>query len=168
MIKNQFQRKARLTYLRIIRLRGHPHELALGMAFGICIGMMPIIPFHMITSVAIAIAFGASKITAAAGTWICNPLTVFFIYKSCYDIGTTILGFDHNARLLIPVTEAIVQREYLEAITTMLSGGGMAVATFLLGGIVLGLIFAVPSYFLSFYFFKSVSSWRTSRKPIRA
>jgi uncharacterized protein (DUF2062 family) len=168
MIKNTVHRRLRLIYLRIIRLRGHPQELALGMTFGICIGMMPIIPFHMITAVAIAIAFGASKITAAAGTWICNPVTFYPIYKYCYVIGMFILGFDHNTGLLMPVTRAIDQGNYLKAITTILSGGGMAVVTFLLGGIVLALIVAAPSYLLSFYFFKSVVVWRASRKLIKA
>ena len=158
----------RLIYLKIIRLRGHPHELALGLALGICIGMMPIIPFHMILAVAAAITFGASKITAAAGTWICNPVTVYPIYKYCYVIGAIILGFDHNARLLMPVTGAIGQGNYLEAIRTILSGGGMVVATFLVGGIVLVLIVAVPSYLLSFYFFKGIVAWRKSRKLIKA
>ena len=138
------------------------------MAFGICIGMMPIIPFHMVLAIALAITFGASKITAAAGTWICNPVTVYPIYKYCYLIGTTILGFDHNERLLLPVTGAIGQGNYLEAIRTILSGGGMVVATFLVGGIVLVLIVAVPSYLLSFYFFKGIVAWRKSRKLIKA
>ncbi len=158
----------RLTYLRIIRLRGHPHELALGMAFGVCIGMMPIIPFHMVTAVTLAILFGASKITAAAGTWVCNPITVYPIYKYCYEIGIIILGFDHNARLIRPITEAIGQGDYLEAIRTILSGGSMAVATFLSGGIVIGVIFSVPSYFLSYYFFKNLIAWRKSRKLTNA
>ncbi|MBW1690126.1 MAG: hypothetical protein DRG87_04690 [Deltaproteobacteria bacterium] len=168
MIKNTFHRRARLLYLRIIRLRGQPHELALGMALGICIGMTPTIPFHMITAVAVAIAFGASKLTAAAGTWICNPVTVYPIYRFCYIIGTSFLGFDHNTGLLMPVIGAIDQGKYLDAIKTILSGGGMAVATFLLGGIVLGLIVSVPSYVLFYYFFKNLAAWRTSRKLIKA
>jgi uncharacterized protein (DUF2062 family) len=168
MNKNTLRRRLRLIYLRIIRLRGHPHELALGMAFGIGIGMTPIIPFHMITAVAIAILFRASKITAAAGTWICNPITVYPIYKYCYEIGDIILGFDYHTRLLTPVIAAVGQGEYFKATQTILSGGGMAVATFLLGGIVMGLIFSVPSYLLSYYFFKNLIAWRKSRKPVKA
>jgi uncharacterized protein (DUF2062 family) len=168
MIKNTFHRRARLIYLRVIRLRGHPHELALGIAIGVCIGMMPIIPFHMITAVTVAIAFGASKITAAAGTWICNPVTVYPIYRYCYVIGTFILGFDNNKGLLMPVVGAIDRGEYLEAIETILSSGGITAAVFLLGGLVLGLIVSVPTYFLSYYFFRNLVAWRTSRKLIKA
>ena len=164
----RFNRQFRYIYLRLIRLRGHPHELALGMAFGIFIGMTPTIPFHTIVAIALALAFKASKITAALGTWICNPLTIYFIYNYCYKIGSLILGFDHNTKFLSPVIEAISHGEFLNIITTILGGGGMVVAAFLLGGIVLGLLFAVPSYGISLYFFKAFISWRKSRKLVKA
>jgi len=168
MVKNTVRRRLRLIYLRIRRLRGHPDELALGLAFGIGIGMMPIIPFQTIIAVTLAILFGASKITAAAGTWISNPVTIYPIYKYCYVIGSFMLGFGHRARHLKPVAEAIAQGEYLEVIRIILSGGGKAAATFLLGGMVLGLLMAVPSYVLFYYFFKNLHAWRKSRKSIQA
>ena len=163
-----FNRRFRYIYLRLIRLRGQPHELALGMAFGIFIGMTPTIPFHTIIAIALALAFKASKITAALGTWICNPLTVYFVYKYSYKIGSSILGFEHKTTLLGQVVEAINHGELLNIITTILSGGGMVVLAFLLGGIVLGIVFAIPSYGIFLYFFKAFISWRTSRKLIKA
>jgi uncharacterized protein (DUF2062 family) len=168
MIKSPFERRMRLIYLRTIRLRGHPHELARGMAFGIGIGMMPIVPFHMIAALAIAILFKASKITAVAGTWICNPLTMYPIYRYSYKLGVIILGFDHHTMILMPVTEAIGQGNYLGATQIILSGGTLAVATFLFGGLVLGLLFSAPSYLVFFYFFKYLIAWRTSRKSTKA
>jgi len=164
----RFNRRFRYIYLRLIRLRGHPHELALGMAFGIFIGMTPTLPFHTIVAIALALAFKASKITAVLGTWICNPLTVYLVYKYSYKIGSLILGFDHNTKFLGPVVEAINHGEFLHTITTILGGGGMVVAAFLLGGIVLGLLFAVPSYGIFLYFFKAFISWHKSRKLIKA
>jgi uncharacterized protein (DUF2062 family) len=142
------------------------------MAFGIFMGMTPTIPFHTIIAIALALAFKASKITAkitaAVGTWICNPLTIYFIYNYCYKIGSLILGLDHKTKLLGPVVEAINHGEFLNIITTILGGGGMVVAAFLLGGIVLGILFAVPSYGIFLYFFKAFISWRKSRKLIKA
>jgi len=168
MSKNTVRRRLRFIYLKGLRLRGHPNELALGMALGIGIGMMPIIPFQTMIAVTLAILFGASKITAAAGTWISNPVTVYHVYKYCYLIGSFILGFDHHAKHLKPMARAIGQVEYLEVIKIILSGGSKAVATFLLGGIVLGLLAAVPSYVLSYYCFKNLHAWRTSRKSKKA
>jgi len=151
-----------------MRLRGHPHELALGMAFGIFMGMTPTIPFHIVVAMALALVFKASKITAAVGTCICNPATIYFIYKYCYRIGSFILGFDHNTKTLAPVVQAINDGELFHILTNILGSGGMVVATFLLGGIVLGIIFAIPSYLIFFYFFKAFISWHRSRKLTRA
>ena len=163
-----FNRQFRYIYLRLIRLRGQPHELALGMAFGIFIGMTPTIPFHTIIAVALALVFKASKITAALGTWICNPFTVYLVYKYSYKIGSLTLGFDHRTPILGQIVEAINRGELLTIITTILGGGGMVVAAFLLGGIILGMVVAVPSYGIFLYFFKAFISWRTSRKLIKA
>ena len=163
-----FNRQSRYIYLRLIRLRGQPHELALGMALGIFIGMTPTIPFHTIIAIALALAFKASKITAALGTWICNPLTVYLLYKYSYRIGSLILGFDQKTTLLGQVVEAINRGELLNIIATILGGGGMVVAAFLLGGTILGMVFAIPSYGIFLYFFKAFISWRTSRKLIKA
>ena len=164
----RFNRQFRYIYLRLIRLRGQPHELALGMALGIFIGMTPTIPFHTIVAIGLALSFKASKITAALGTWICNPLTIYFIYNYCYKIGSLILGFDHNTKFLSPVVEAINHGEFLNIIMAILGSGGMVVAAFLLGGIVLGILFAVPSYGIFLYFFKAFISWRKSRKLSKA
>jgi len=164
----RFNRQFRYIYLRLIRLRGHPDELALGMAFGIFIGMMPIIPFQTALALALAIAFKASKITAALGTWITNPVTIYIIYKYCFRVGSFILGYDHNTKILAPVIEAIHNGEVLNSIIKILSAEGIIIAAFIMGGIALGIIFAVPSYFIFFYFFKTFISWRKSRKLTRA
>jgi uncharacterized protein (DUF2062 family) len=159
-----FQRQFQYIYLRVIKLRGHPHELALGMAFGIFIGMLPIIPFHTVAAVALALAFKASKITAAAGVWICNPITIYPVYKYCYIVGSFILGFDYNTKILAPVVGATNSGDLLDTITQILAAGGMVASALLSGGIVLGTVFAVPSYFVFFYLFKTFISWRKSRK----
>ena len=162
--KISFQRKFRYVLLRLLRLKGHPHELALGTAFGIFVGMLPIIPFHMIVAVTLAFAFKASKITAASGTWICNPLTIYHIYKYCFKLGAYIIGFDHNTNFLLPVYEAANSGKHLEMVTAILGNSGIVIASFLLGGIILGIVLALPSYFIFLNLFKAYISWRKSKK----
>jgi len=138
--------------------------LALGMAFGIFVGLMPIVPFQMASAVALAILFKASKIMAAAGTWISNPVTIYPIYKYCYQIGSFILSFDHSTKLFVPIAKALDVGKPLDVVKIILSGGGQVVSAFLLGGMVLGIICAVPLYFLFLYFFKTIYSLRKARK----
>ena len=168
MVKESITRRLRYIYLRLTRLRGDPHELALGMALGIFAGMLPIIPFHALVAVALALAFSASKITAAAGTLICNPVTIYPVYRYAYELGSFILGFDRNAEMLSPVIETIRNEEFLHMITAILSAGGKVAAAFLMGGLTLGIIWAVPSYFIFHYFLKAFIAWRKSRKLIKA
>ena len=126
--------------------------------------MMPTIPFHTIVAVSLALAFKASKITAAAGVWICNPVTIYFVYKYSFSIGSFFLGFDHNTKIVAPVVEAIYRGELFSGATEILGAGGTVVAAFLLGGIVLGVISATPSYPIFFYSLKAFISWHESRK----
>ena len=168
MARNSLNRRFRYIYLRIIRLKGDPHDLALGMAFGIFAGMTPIMPFHMVVAVALALFFRASKITAVAGTWICNPLTIYPIYKYCYHIGSSILGFNANKGILSSVAEMDHALDLLYTMTAVLGAGGKAAVTFLLGGVVLGLAFAIPCYFIFLYLFGAFIAWRSSRKLAKA
>ena len=168
MAKNIFHRRLRYLYLRLMRLRGHPHELALGMALGVFIGMTPTIPFHTILAVAVALPFKASKITAVLGTWICNPVTIYMVYKYAYKTGAFLLGFDQGAIILEPVVHAINRGELLQIAATILGAGGLGATAFFLGGMLLGVVFAAPAYGISFYGFKVFISWRTSRRPIKA
>jgi len=76
----KFNRQVKYYYIRFIRLRGDPHELALGMTFGIFTGMMPIMPFQMALSVGLALLFKGSKITSCLGHLGQQPVElVFFI-----------------------------------------------------------------------------------------
>ena len=168
MVKESITRRLRYIYLSLSRLREDPHELALGMALGIFAGMLPITPLHTVVAVALALAFRASKITAAVGTWICNPITIYPVYKYAYDLGSLILGFDRNAKTLSPVIETIRNEEFLHMITAILSTGGKVAAAFLMGGLTLGIISGVPSYFIFLYLFKVFIAWRKSRKLIKA
>jgi uncharacterized protein (DUF2062 family) len=167
MARNSLNRRFRYVYLRFIRLRGSPHELALGMAFGIFAGMTPIMPFHMVVAVALALVFKASKITSTAGTWICNPLTIYPIYKYCYHIGSSILGLSPNKRILSSVAEMIHAGDLMYMMAAVVEAGSKAAAAFILGGMALGIAFAIPSYFIFLYFFRAFVTWRFSKKLVK-
>ena len=54
----------------------------------------------MLIAVFLAAVFKWSKIAAAGGVWITNPLTAPFIYGSSYLVGAKILGFKIASKLL--------------------------------------------------------------------
>jgi len=161
----KFNRQLKYYYLRFIRLKGEPNELALGMALGVFTGMMPIMPFQIALAVTLAILLKGSKITAAIGTWISNPLNWYLIYFYDYRLGASLLGLPQRKALFSGIIEAMKSgQEPLVIVSKILGEGGAFAAAFLLGGLILGMIFAPPAYFFFLHFFKYVRKWRRQRR----
>lgn len=161
----KFSRQIRYFYLRFIRLRGEPHELALGMALGIFSGMLPIMPFQIALAITLALFFKGSKITAALGTWVTNPLNWYFMYHYSYKIGASVLGLPEGNGVISSVMFSIRQgKEALVIIGKIAGAGGTIVAAFLLGGLIMGFTAAIPSYFIFLRLFQFIRQWRQERR----
>lgn len=146
-------------------MRGEPHELALGMALGIFSGIMPILPFQTAVAVALAMLFKGSKITAALGTWISNPLNWYFLYYYSYKLGVLILGNPEKGHVFSSIMIAIRSGEdSMVILKKILGAGDLFVSTLLLGGLVMAVVAAPPSYFIFLHIFKRIRSWRRTRK----
>ena len=164
----KFRRQIKYYYLRFIRLRGEPHELAIGMAFGVFTGMMPIMPFQTALAIILALFFKGSKITAALGTWVSNPLNWYFVYYYNYKLGAFILGLPKGNKIFSSIMTSIqCGEESMVIVEKILGAGGVVIAAFLFGGLVMGIIFAVPCYFVFLYIFKHIRAWRKLRQEIR-
>jgi len=118
-------------------LRGKPHEIALGMAIGVFIGITPTIPLHTILAVSLALLVRGSKLAAALGVWVGNPLSIPFFYYGSYRIGKLVLGFPG---ISLPEDRSLL---------AMASLGGKIVGAMLLGGVILGIIPAIVAYVLT-------------------
>lgn len=163
-----FPRVIKYYFIRFIRLKGEPPELALGMALGIFSGMMPTIPFHMVSAIAMALIFKGSKITAALGTWVSNPLTWAGLYYFNYKIGAGILGLSENNRGFSSIMETVQQHdEGMVIFTKIISAGSSIVGAFLIGGVIMGIVAAVPSYFIFLKIFRIIKVWRERRRTLK-
>lgn len=164
----KFQRQIKYYYLRLIALRGDPYELALGMAFGVFSGMMPIVPFQTVLAIALSIFFKGSKITAALGTWVSNPLNWYFIYYYSYRLGASIIGLSEKNAVFSSVMTAVRSGEAPMVIVEKIFGAGTAfISAFLLGGLILGIVFGGLCFFIFLPIFKYMRVWRQSRKERR-
>ncbi|SPD72488.1 conserved membrane hypothetical protein [uncultured Desulfobacterium sp.] len=163
-----FERPIRYYYLRFIRLKGEPNELAAGMAFGVFSGMMPILPFQIALAVSLSLLFKGSKITAALGTWVSNPLNWYFLYYYSYKLGAFILRLPEQNAIFSSVMMAIRSGEDAMAIAGKITeAGGFVIPAFLVGGLVMGTAAALPSYFIFLRIFRCIRHWREARKRIR-
>lgn len=134
----RWRRILRLYRLRLMRLRGEPHQVAGGMAIGVFVGMTPTVPLHTVLAVIAAFIAGKSKLAAALGVWVANPLVLPFIYLLDYQVGRWITGTE-------PPSFSISHFN----ISVLMETGWDLSYPLLVGGLVTGALAAVPSYFIT-------------------
>ena len=131
-----WQRRLRYLYIRFIRLRGHPREIARGIAAGVFAGCYPLFGLQTIIGIAIAAAIRGNKIMAAAATWISNPLTYVPIYAFNFQIGRWLLRQPMDMQVF---TNADSFREWT-------SLGVNITLALMVGSTAVGLVLSVISY----------------------
>jgi len=85
-----------LTYWghRLIRLKGSPHSIAVGLAFGAAVSMTPFIGLHFVLTLLLCWMFGGQSLPGIVGTFVGNPWTFPFIWIFTYRLGCAILGLE--------------------------------------------------------------------------
>jgi len=128
-------------YNRFLKLRGSPQQASLGMALGVFVGMTPFLGFHTVMAVMLASFFKWSKVAAAVGVLITNPLTAPLIYPITYRLGAMLTGFSEPiqwSRLLEPA-----------AVFDLMKNSPMIIIDMLVGGILVGLPLSIVIYFIT-------------------
>ena len=116
-----------------------PEDIAAGWALGVFIGCA--IPFglQLIISIPLALMMRVSKIGATIGTFITNPITIFFIYPAqTFVVNKLLFGGSLTYSRLAGTewTWAAVRRL-----------GAEAMASFFLGGFLLAIVMTPIAYF---------------------
>ena len=86
------KRKWRRARVRVLR-GGAPAEMAGGMALGLFVALLPVLGLQLPLALLFAEAIRRlthlpiSRVAAAAGVWLNNPLTAAPVYSLCYLVG---------------------------------------------------------------------------------
>ncbi len=133
-----WKRPLRYFYLRFIRLRATPANIARGLAIGVFWGMFPLPGVQMLTAILTAALLRSNKLAAAAGTWLSNPLTA---------IPLTLFNFEVGRRLLDrpPIEFSGIS---LRSVDGLLELGSDFAVSYLFGCFIVGAIAAPVFYFL--------------------
>ncbi|AFZ33863.1 Protein of unknown function DUF2062 [Stanieria cyanosphaera PCC 7437] len=134
----------RLFHLRLSRLRGKPESIARGLSVGVFAGSFPFFGLQTVIGVILATCLRSSKIAAAAGTWISNPLTYVPLYIFNYKVGKLLLGLEEQPGLTLD----------LDSFSSFMELGFSFAATLLAGCLVVGIVLAIITYFVSIHFIK--------------
>ncbi|SIN75701.1 DUF2062 domain-containing protein [Halodesulfovibrio marinisediminis] len=145
---DSFKRAIRYNYLRVMRLKVSIHSVALGMAVGVFTGCLPVLPFQTVVALTLAFILRCSKVAAAAGTWVSNPLNWVPFYTACFIIGNW----------LIPI-DVTFDPHHMELKELVEQGWGIVVVM-MTGGLVMAIPCSVLSYFITF---RAVTRFRKRR-----
>jgi hypothetical protein len=165
-------RLPRYYFLRVKRMKGDPEYLARSFAFGIFMGVLPLMPVQTIILVPLTILFRFSTITAMlAGYVVSNPLTFVPQYYMSWKLGNAVLpGWVsweqiHAALQIIinPDPQLDVIENTLHGLAVLSKLGFKAIAVMETGGAILGLPIAIASYFLALRFFLTVRKKRAGK-----
>lgn len=134
-------RRIKFAYLRLLRLPGTSHKVALGLAIGILTGFLPIIPLQTLTAFTLCLIFRGNFPASLPGIQITNPLTIAPFYFLFFQIGQRISPYGRQD--VLPPIEELVAMSWGEMLGPLRE---IFLAMFF-GGLLLGLIFA-PIFYL--------------------
>ncbi len=143
-MKIRWKRKLLYYYSKIVRDDGTPEYIARGWALGMFIGCLIPMSFQLLISIPLSFVIRGSKIGAALGTLITNPVSVIFIYPvQCY-FGSMLIGGNLTYKGISESLKAIYVDDSWSAFLAM---GWDLVLSFFAGGLVFALIMTPPTYF---------------------
>ena len=132
--------------VRLLRFNNTPQEIALGVAIGVFIGILPVYGLHTVLVIISAILVrSANKIAIFLGTSISLPPTIPPITWAGYEIGRCILKGRFE-----PLSWSVFKNITFQKICSYYQ-------PLFLGSVILGLICAVIFYFIVFFTAKSLS-----------
>jgi len=138
----QIPERLQKAYERFLKIRGEPREIALGLALGILIGMLPVLGLQTVSAIFFASLLKWNKLSAVLGTLISNPLTIPPLYALTYFVGSRILGVRHG----LPHFTGTGFDTFLG----LLNKTPEILWALFLGGFLLGVPVAVAGYFLAY------------------
>lgn len=142
-------------FVRFVRLRGLPEEIAKGVALGIFVGMTPTFGFQMAIALFFAYLLKENRLAAILGVWITNPVTAPVIYSIEYEMG----------RILLSMPRASLPAEFTWGAYADL--GWEIMYPLWVGGTLAGVILGALSYFVTLRMVPIVKTWRIQRWPRR-
>jgi uncharacterized protein len=164
----KISRVSKYYYLRFLRLKGTPKELALGSAIGVLIGISPTMPFHTILILLTTLVTRSSFLAAMIASFaVCNPLTYIPIYYFSMVFGNIVTPYELNWEKIRYALDIILTSDDIkQSIGVLADLGFEAVVVMVIGGFVFALPFTIASYYLSFQFFIQLRKKRREKQKL--
>lgn len=141
--ENGWKRNFLYYWKRLARIPDTPHSIALGFSIGVFIAFSPFLGIHTILCIFFSWVVGANIPSSIIGTFVGNPITYPVIWTTSIGIGNFLLNrqsldYDKSNSLIFFKTDFLMT---LKPVFIPL----------FFGGLILGFLFALVSYFLIKY-----------------
>lgn len=176
------QRYLHLQWLRLVRVlkklarsRGSSHSIALGVALGFFIGMLPLMGIQMVIAAFMATIFRANRLAAILPVWVSNPATFIPLYGFNYWLGHKLTGwgasFSEYTRVLKETEKIMSESGFIDGVIdgtkNFASLGPAALASLCIGCVIVGVISAAISYPLTLRLVEAFRHHRAKRRAKR-
>ncbi|MFQ5653774.1 MAG: DUF2062 domain-containing protein [Planctomycetota bacterium] len=157
---------------RILLINDTPEAIALGTAIGIFIAMTPTVGIQMFLMVIAGTLVRANRLAGIIMVYISNPFTLVPIYWLDYLVGSTVLGeqavtrerFEEIFRTALDQMKGldfwIALRTWVQALS------GELALPMMVGGMLLGLLIAIPFYPLTLRGVRLHQRYRARRQAL--
>ncbi|MBO6937229.1 MAG: DUF2062 domain-containing protein [Deltaproteobacteria bacterium] len=159
-----WQRLKKLVVHQILGVADTPHRIAWGVFIGGIIAWTPTLGLQIVLYLAFATLLRANKVSGIPILFISNPFTAVPLYWFAWKVGDTVLNdapeaggaaevaermqaAEANAEETDLLTDLWTKEFWQDVGETLLSMG----AELWLGGLIMGLITAIPCYFLTLW-----------------
>ncbi len=158
------RRTSRYYYLRLKRLQGTPHSLAMGAAIGAAIGITPTLPLHTIMIICITLILRVNTIAGIIlAAIISNPLTFLPQYWLAWRIGDWIFPDRLDWQRIRQVVELLHQQSLVDGLHTISRLSFDAILVLMTGGVILAVPTGLVTYFLTLGFFRKIQKKRQQK-----
>ena len=171
---NKFRKKAttrrpvgetiRNYYLKLMRTRGTPEYVARGVALGLFIGFFIPLFCQLVIVIPLAFLLRAAKVPAIAFTFVSNHFSVLLIYPLQCWIGSYLIFRPFRYAELHTRLEELLATPSFEAFRSL---GTDVALSFFAGGLLFGLLSAVPAYFITIELVEKYRRRKTERRSYR-
>ncbi|MBI1374958.1 MAG: DUF2062 domain-containing protein [Phycisphaera sp.] len=91
LFKYWWRSAQKFIFFKVLHTDDPPYRLAMGVAIGLFMGIMPIMGIQMIGTFFLAWLFRANKLVGQPFVWVSNPLTAVPVYYPCYLLGAKLM-----------------------------------------------------------------------------
>lgn len=164
-----FTRLKKFYYLKFVRIKGAPKDIAWGACIGALIGTLPVMPFHTIGIIAVCVITRTSTMAGLFSSLaISNPFTYVPIYYLSMVIGNFITPYNITWETIHKILNVIISGHgFKESVHLLANQGSELIIVMLSGGLALAIPTAVFWYFFTLRLFLKIRETRRQKHILR-